>query len=146
MGNITGQNGAGDAALSRAERLLSTVLLCSGVGLFAVSLAVTFLSPPPAPSAPPVLAKKPPPPPAVAEKPPPPPPMVSEKPSPPPEPEPQPPADHPLANEAEKPPLDPAVRGLLDRGWALVATPYSTLRWQEARQNFEKALRLDGEF
>lgn len=145
MGNITGQNGAGDAALSRAERLLSTVLLCSGVGLFAVSLAVTFLSPPPAPSAPPVLAKKPPPPPAVAEKPPPPPPMVSEKPSPPPEPEPQPPADHPLANEAEEPPLDPAVRGLLDRGWALVATPYSTLRWQEARQNFEKALRLDGE-
>ena len=146
MGNITGQNDASDAP-SRAERLFSTVLVCAGVGLFAVSIAsVFFLSPPPAPSAPPVLAKKPPPPPAVvAEKPPPPPPVVAEKPPPPPQPEPQTPADHPLANEAEKPPLDPAVRDLLDRGWALVATPYSTTRWQEARQDFEKALGLDGE-
>ena len=157
MGNITGQNDASEAP-SRAERLFSTVLLCAGAGLFAVSIAsVFFVSPPPAPSAPPVLAKKPPPPPAVvaekpppppavvAEKPPLPPPMVSEKPPPPPEPEPQPPADHPLANEAEKLPVDPAIRDLLDRGWALVATPYSTTRWQEARQDFEKALGLDGE-
>ena len=134
-------------APSRAERLLSTVLLCAGMGLFAVSIASAFfLSPPPAPSAPPVLAKKPPPPPAaVAEKPPPPPPVVAEKPPPPPQPEPQTPADHPLANEAEKLPVDPAIRDLLDRGWALVATPYSTTRWQEARQDFEKALGLDGE-
>jgi tetratricopeptide (TPR) repeat protein len=146
VGNITGQAGASDAS-SRAERLLSTVLVCAGVGLFAVSIAsVFFLSPPPAPSAPPVLAKKPPPPPAVVgEKPPPPPPVVAEKPPPPPQPEPQTPADYPLANEAEKPPLDPAVRDLLDRGWALVAKPYSTTRWQEARQDFEKALGLDGE-
>ena len=69
---------------------------------------------------------------------------VVEKP-PPPQPEPQTPADYPLANEAEKPPLYPAVRDLLDRGLALVAKPYSTTRWQEARQDFEKALGLDGE-
>jgi tetratricopeptide (TPR) repeat protein len=145
VGNITGQTGASDAP-SRAERLLSTVLLCAGVGLSAVAIASAFfLSPPPAPSAPPVLAKKPPPPPAVvAEKPPPPPPVVVEKP-PPLQPEPQPPADHPLANDAEKLPVDPAIRDLLDRGWALVATPYSTTRWQEARQDFEKALGLDEE-
>jgi adenylate cyclase len=69
--------------------------------------------------------------------------VVAEKP--PPAPEPQPPADHPLANEAAKPPLDPAARDLLDRGWALVTPPYSTIRWQEARKDFEKALRLDAE-
>ena len=147
MGNITGKNGASDAP-SRAESLLATVLLCAGAGLFAVSIASAFfLSPPPTPSAPPVLAKKPPPPPTVlAEKPPPPPAVLAEKPPPPPpEPEPQTSADHPLANEAEKPPVDPAVRDLLDRGWALVTTRYSTTRWQEARQDFEKALGLDGE-
>jgi tetratricopeptide (TPR) repeat protein len=135
VGDITGQTGPSDAS-SRAERLLSTVLLCAGVGLFAVSIAsVLFLSPPPAPPAPPVVAQKPPPPPAV----------VAEKPPPAPQPEPQTSADHPVANDAEKLPVDPAIRDLLALGWALVATPYSTTRWQEARQYFEKALGLDGE-
>jgi tetratricopeptide (TPR) repeat protein len=56
-----------------------------------------------------------------------------------------PPADHPVASEAEKRPLIPAIRDLLDRGWALVAPPYSTIRWQQARQDFEQALKTDAE-
>ena len=56
-----------------------------------------------------------------------------------------PPADHPLASEAEKRAISPAVRDLLDRGWALVAPPYSTIRWQQARQDFERALKTDAE-
>ncbi|MBV8893770.1 MAG: tetratricopeptide repeat protein [Acidobacteria bacterium] len=55
------------------------------------------------------------------------------------------PVDHPLANEAGKASIDPAVRDLLDRGWALVAPPYSLIRWQQAGQDFEQALRVDPE-
>lgn len=53
------------------------------------------------------------------------------------------PVDHPLAAEAGKTPVNPAVRDLLDRGWALVAPPYSLIRWQQASQDFEQALRVD---
>ena len=56
-----------------------------------------------------------------------------------------PPADHPLASEAEKHAISPAVRDLLDRGWTLVAPPYSTIRWQQARQDFEQALKTEAE-
>jgi adenylate cyclase len=53
------------------------------------------------------------------------------------------PVDHPLATEAGKIPQNPAVRDLLDRGWTLVAPPYSLIRWQQAGQDFEQALRVD---
>jgi adenylate cyclase len=134
MGNIAGQDGAGGEPW-RAEKLLSSLLIWAGVGLIAAIFvgggwAYFNAAPPPKPA--PVVAEKSPPPPPVAEK-------RS------PEPEPQPPTDHPLASEAEKPAVDPAVRELLDRGWALVTPPYSTNRWQEARQDFEKASRLDKE-
>jgi tetratricopeptide (TPR) repeat protein len=74
----------------------------------------------------------------IVEKPPPAPPPPSE-------PEHQVPADHPVASEAENPPGDPAVRALLDRGRALVTRPYSAFRWQQAHQDFEKALDLDAD-
>jgi tetratricopeptide (TPR) repeat protein len=146
--NVTGQNGETKADLrppkathnepSRVERLLSSVLLYAGLGLTAAAAAAggwaVWNSAPPKPA------------PVVAEKPPPSPPVVAEKPPPPPsEPEHQAPADHPVANEAENPPRDLAVRALLDRGWALVTPPYSAFRWQQARQNFEKALALDAD-
>jgi tetratricopeptide (TPR) repeat protein len=54
-------------------------------------------------------------------------------------------ADHPLATEAGKPPLNPAIRSLLDRGWALVAPPYSVFRWQQAGEDFEQALKIDAD-
>lgn len=53
------------------------------------------------------------------------------------------PVDHPLATEAGNTPQNPAVRDLLNRGWALVALPYSLIRWQQAGQDFEQALRID---
>jgi tetratricopeptide (TPR) repeat protein len=53
------------------------------------------------------------------------------------------PVDHPLVSEAGNTPQNPAVRDLLDRGWALMAPPYSLIRWQQARQDFEQALRID---
>jgi adenylate cyclase len=53
------------------------------------------------------------------------------------------PVDHPLATEAGKTPVNPAVQDLLDRGWALMALPYSLLRWQQASQDFQQALRVD---
>src|ERR1700751_3605221 len=84
-------------------------------------------------------------PPLVAERPSPPSPAVAEKSSPSPEAEAQPPADHPFVSQAEKPPLDPAVRELLDRGWDLLKPPYSMIRWEEARKDFEKAQELDAE-
>jgi tetratricopeptide (TPR) repeat protein len=160
-----GQNGAANPP-SRLERLLSTVLLWAGVGVTAAVCIAgvliaggggffnSILPPKPAPSLvaekpsppPPAVAEKPSsPPPAVAEKPSPPAPVVAEKPPPPPEAEAPPPADHPLVSEAQKPALDPAVRELLDRGWALVTSPYSMIRWGEARKDFEKAQELDAE-
>jgi Tfp pilus assembly protein PilF len=39
--------------------------------------------------------------------------------------------------------LDPAARELITRGWALYHLPYTSVRWQEARQDFERALELD---
>jgi len=56
---------------------------------------------------------------------------------------PQRPADHPLATEAAKPAVNSAVRNLLDKGWALVAPPYSVLRWQQGGEDFERALKVD---
>jgi tetratricopeptide (TPR) repeat protein len=145
--NVTGQNGETKPNLrpqqanynepSRVERLISSVLLYAGLGLTAAAAAAggwaVWNSAPPKPA------------PVVAEKSPPPsPPVVAEKP-PPPEPEHQAPADHPLASEAEKSLGDPADRALLDRGWALVTPPYSAIRWQQARQDFEKALGQDAD-
>jgi len=39
--------------------------------------------------------------------------------------------------------LDPTVRDLITRGWELYHLPYSSIRWQEARHNFERAFELD---
>jgi hypothetical protein len=39
--------------------------------------------------------------------------------------------------------VDPAVRELTNRGWALSSLPYTAARWQEARQDFERALEAD---
>jgi len=143
--NVTGQNGETKADFltpqaihnepSRIERLLSSVFLYAGLGLTAAVAAAggwaVWNSAPPRPA------------PVVAEKPPPSPPVVVEKSPPPSEPEHQAAADHPVASEAENPPGDPAVRALLDRGRALVTLPYSAFRWQQAHQDFEKALGLD---
>jgi adenylate cyclase len=52
-------------------------------------------------------------------------------------------ADHPLATEAGRASANPAVQKLLDRGWALVAPPYSAFRWQQAGKDFEQALKID---
>jgi tetratricopeptide (TPR) repeat protein len=43
----------------------------------------------------------------------------------------------------EKGQIDPAVRDLITRGWELYYLPYSTVRWQGARRNFERAFELD---
>jgi tetratricopeptide (TPR) repeat protein len=47
----------------------------------------------------------------------------------------------PVADEKEK--LDPTVRDLITRGWELYFLPYSAVRWQDARRNFERAFDLD---
>jgi hypothetical protein len=39
--------------------------------------------------------------------------------------------------------VDPAARDLILRGWASYYLPYSSVRWQEARRDFEHALELD---
>jgi hypothetical protein len=134
-----GQSVAGDNAPSRVERLLASVLLWAGVGMAAAVFAAGgwafFNSILPLKPAPPV----------VVEKPSPAPPVVAEKPRLLPKAEAQPPADHPFVNEAEKPPPDPAVRKLLDQGWALLKPPYSMIRWQQARKDFENARALDAE-
>jgi adenylate cyclase len=39
--------------------------------------------------------------------------------------------------------LDPAARELITRGRALYYSPYTPVRWQEARHDFEQALELD---
>jgi tetratricopeptide (TPR) repeat protein len=38
--------------------------------------------------------------------------------------------------------VDPAARELITRGWALYYLPYTAVRWQEARRDFEQALEL----
>jgi Tetratricopeptide repeat len=39
--------------------------------------------------------------------------------------------------------VNPAARELITKGWALYYSPYTPVRWQEARRNFERALELD---
>src|SRR5437016_2483323 len=39
--------------------------------------------------------------------------------------------------------LDPLARELITQGWALYSLPYTPVRWQEARRDFERALELD---
>jgi Tfp pilus assembly protein PilF len=60
------------------------------------------------------------------------------------------PSEQPVVTTDQTPPviddkvlLDPAARELITRGWALYHLPYTSVRWQEARQNFERALELD---
>jgi peptide/nickel transport system substrate-binding protein len=43
----------------------------------------------------------------------------------------------------EREQLDPTVRDLITRGWELYYLPYSAVRWQDARRNFERAFELD---
>jgi tetratricopeptide (TPR) repeat protein len=47
----------------------------------------------------------------------------------------------PVGDEGEQ--LDPNVRDLIARGWELYYLPYSVVRWQDARRNFERAFELD---
>jgi Tfp pilus assembly protein PilF len=39
--------------------------------------------------------------------------------------------------------VDPAARELISRGWAAYHLPYSPVRWQAARHDFERALEID---
>jgi tetratricopeptide (TPR) repeat protein len=39
--------------------------------------------------------------------------------------------------------VDPLTRELITRGWAMYNLPYTLVRWQEARRDFERALELD---
>ena len=39
--------------------------------------------------------------------------------------------------------VDPAARELITHGWALYYLPYTPVKWQEARGDFERALELD---
>jgi tetratricopeptide (TPR) repeat protein len=41
--------------------------------------------------------------------------------------------------------VDPVARNLIARGWALYKLPYTLVKWQEARRDFEKALELDSQ-
>ena len=47
----------------------------------------------------------------------------------------------PAVDERER--LDPTVRDLITRAWGLYYLPYSLVRWQDARRNFERAFELD---
>ena len=56
----------------------------------------------------------------------------------------------PVVGASETPPViddkervDPAARELITRGRALYYSPYTPVRWQEARHDFEQALELD---
>jgi tetratricopeptide (TPR) repeat protein len=50
--------------------------------------------------------------------------------------------ENPSAAE-DKELTDPAVRELIQRGWVLYYLPYTPAKWQEARQDFERALEID---
>jgi adenylate cyclase len=39
--------------------------------------------------------------------------------------------------------VNPAARELIRKGWVLYYSPYTPVRWQEARRDFERALELD---
>lgn len=41
--------------------------------------------------------------------------------------------------------VDPVARELIARGWAIYNLPYTLVKWQEARRDFEKALELDSQ-
>jgi tetratricopeptide (TPR) repeat protein len=43
----------------------------------------------------------------------------------------------------DKEEVDPAARELITQGWAVYHLPYSPVRWQESRRNFERALEID---
>jgi len=47
----------------------------------------------------------------------------------------------PVAEDKEL--VDPAARELIQRGWALYYLPYTPVRWQEARRDFEYAFEMD---
>jgi adenylate cyclase len=47
----------------------------------------------------------------------------------------------PVIDDKER--VDPAARELIKRGRALYYSPYTPVRWQEARHDFEQALELD---
>jgi Flp pilus assembly protein TadD len=60
------------------------------------------------------------------------------------------PSQQPVVTTDQTPPVvadtervDPAARELITRGWALYYQPYTPVRWQEARRDFERALELD---
>jgi tetratricopeptide (TPR) repeat protein len=41
--------------------------------------------------------------------------------------------------------VDPVARELIARGWIMYNLPYTLVKWQEARRDFEKALELDSQ-
>ena len=47
----------------------------------------------------------------------------------------------PVVDEKEQP--DPTVRDLIKQGWELYYLPYSAMRWQDARRDFERAFELN---
>src|SRR6516162_9446285 len=60
------------------------------------------------------------------------------------------PSQQPVVTTDQTPPVvdvnglvDPATRELITRGWALYDQPYSLVRWQEARRDFEHAVEMD---
>jgi tetratricopeptide (TPR) repeat protein len=69
----------------------------------------------------------------------------------PPESQPKPqPSQQPVVTTEQTPPVvddrelvDPAARELITRGWALYYLPYTLVRWQEARRDFEQAFEMD---
>jgi hypothetical protein len=81
--------------------------------------------------------------------------VATDNPPKPPEPQPPPQSQSSATSPAVTPPLasppvvedkevaDPAARELITRGWASYDLPYSPMRWQEARRDFERALELD---
>jgi adenylate cyclase len=52
-------------------------------------------------------------------------------------------AESPIVSFDQERMVDPDARDLIMRGWAWYYRPYSTATWQEARQNFERALDVD---
>src|SRR6201984_54934 len=60
------------------------------------------------------------------------------------------PSQQPVVTTEQPPPavddrelVDPAARELIARGWALYYLPYTLVRWQEARRDFEQAFETD---
>jgi predicted negative regulator of RcsB-dependent stress response len=60
------------------------------------------------------------------------------------------PSQQPVVTTDQTPPVvddkelvDPAARELITRGWALYYLPYTPVRWQEARRDFEQAFEMD---